>query len=68
VRTCAYVIILYFFIITYVYTYTLFIVRYYANLDGFDWPPEIYTYNENFTKLIENIKQRHDPVVTTMVK
>ncbi|CAG8591567.1 3474_t:CDS:10, partial [Paraglomus occultum] len=41
---------------------------YYANLDGFDWPPEIYTYNEKFTKLIENIKRRHDPVVTTMGK
>ncbi|CAG8527786.1 1432_t:CDS:10 [Ambispora leptoticha] len=40
--------------------------RYYSNIDGIDWPPEVYHYNEKFTKLIEAIKRRHDPVVTTV--
>ncbi|CAG8569333.1 616_t:CDS:10 [Ambispora gerdemannii] len=40
--------------------------RYYSNIDGIDWPPEVYDYNERFTKLIEAIKRRHDPVVTTV--
>ncbi|CAG8656170.1 13340_t:CDS:2 [Funneliformis caledonium] len=40
--------------------------RYYSNIDDLDWPPEVRYYNEKFTKLIEAIKRRHDPVVTTV--
>ncbi|CAG8566938.1 15079_t:CDS:10, partial [Acaulospora colombiana] len=42
--------------------------RYYANVEDMNWPPEVRVYNERFTKLIENIKKRHDPVVTTVGK
>ncbi|GAA5930484.1 hypothetical protein JCM21900_006736 [Sporobolomyces salmonicolor] len=43
--------------------------RYYANPDqGIDWPPEVLDYNERFTRLLSNIKRRHDPVVTTMAQ
>lgn len=41
--------------------------RYYAAVDeGIQWPPEIVDYNKRFTKLLQTIKHRHDPVVTTM--
>ena len=40
--------------------------RYYANYDGVEWPPQIDHYNESFTKCLETIKRRHDPVVTTI--
>ncbi|KAG9304378.1 hypothetical protein G9A89_019940 [Geosiphon pyriformis] len=40
--------------------------RYYSNIDDIDWPPEVYHFSEKFTKLIEKIKRRHDPVVTTV--
>ncbi|KAI5855908.1 mitochondrial branched-chain alpha-ketoacid dehydrogenase kinase-domain-containing protein [Tricharina praecox] len=41
--------------------------RYYASVDeGTHWPPEIVDYNNRFTKLLQTIKHRHDPVVTTM--
>ncbi|RUS20005.1 mitochondrial branched-chain alpha-ketoacid dehydrogenase kinase-domain-containing protein [Endogone sp. FLAS-F59071] len=40
--------------------------RYYTNVDDFDYPPEVIKYNEQFVKTIENIKRRHDPVVTTV--
>lgn len=41
--------------------------RYYATVDeGVQWPPEIVDYNSRFTKLLQTIKHRHDPVVTTM--
>ncbi|KAF8252302.1 pyruvate dehydrogenase kinase-like protein [Wilcoxina mikolae CBS 423.85] len=41
--------------------------RYYATVDeGAQWPPEIVDYNKRFTKLLQTIKHRHDPVVTTM--
>jgi pyruvate dehydrogenase kinase 2/3/4 len=43
--------------------------RYYSipeqNMD-IDWPPEVYEYNKRFTKVLENIKKRHDPTVTTV--
>uniref|UniRef100_A0A1D1Z7Z4 Protein-serine/threonine kinase n=1 Tax=Anthurium amnicola TaxID=1678845 RepID=A0A1D1Z7Z4_9ARAE len=42
--------------------------RYYSHVDDIDWPPEVRYYNEKFTKLIEAIKRRHDPVVTTMAQ
>lgn len=32
------------------------------------WPPEVVDYNKRFTKTLQKIKQRHDPVVTTMGK
>ncbi|CAG8782156.1 17588_t:CDS:2, partial [Acaulospora morrowiae] len=35
--------------------------RYYAQVEDMDWPPEVRVYNEKFTKLIEEIKKRHDP-------
>jgi hypothetical protein len=41
--------------------------RYYSNVNDTNWPPEVRYYNEKFTKLIEAIKRRHDPVVTTVV-
>lgn len=44
-----------------------FFYRYYAFVKDIDWPPEVRVYNEKFTKLIEGIKRRHDPVVTTVV-
>lgn len=41
--------------------------RYYVTVDeGGNWPPEIVDYNKRFTKLLQTIKHRHDPVVTTM--
>ncbi|RPB08294.1 alpha-ketoacid dehydrogenase kinase [Morchella conica CCBAS932] len=41
--------------------------RYYATVDDdVRWPPEIVDYNRRFTKTLQNIKHRHDPVVTTM--
>lgn len=43
------------------------LLRYYSHVDDMDWPPEVRYYNEKFTKLIEAIKRRHDPVVTTVV-
>ncbi|KAI8099192.1 mitochondrial branched-chain alpha-ketoacid dehydrogenase kinase-domain-containing protein [Halteromyces radiatus] len=42
--------------------------RYYTNLESFQCPPEIAEYNKSFTKTIEAIKRRHDPVVTTVAQ
>ncbi|GAA5928176.1 PDK/BCKDK family protein kinase [Sporobolomyces koalae] len=43
--------------------------RYYTNPDAsLDWPPEVHDYNERFTRVLSNIKRRHDPVVTTMAQ
>jgi pyruvate dehydrogenase kinase 2/3/4 len=43
--------------------------RYYANTHGItQWPPEIQDYNKRFTKMLENIKSRHDPTVTTVAQ
>ena len=43
--------------------------RYFAALDdGEDWPPELNDYNKRFAKALENIKKRHDSVVTTIGK
>lgn len=42
---------------------------YYADPDRtIKWPPEVHDYNERFTKLLSNIKRRHDPVVTTIAQ
>jgi pyruvate dehydrogenase kinase 2/3/4 len=32
------------------------------------WPPEVHEYNESFTNLLQNIKKRHDPTVTTVAQ
>ncbi|KAI5791707.1 pyruvate dehydrogenase kinase [Peziza echinospora] len=41
--------------------------RYYASVDdSTSWPPELIDYNKRFIKTLQKIKQRHDPVVTTM--
>jgi pyruvate dehydrogenase kinase 2/3/4 len=37
-------------------------------MDGAEWPAEMHKYNEKFTKMIEAVKRRHDPVVTTVGK
>ncbi|KAI5479181.1 hypothetical protein MNV49_004042 [Pseudohyphozyma bogoriensis] len=43
--------------------------RYYADPDNtIKWPPEVHDYNERFTKVLSNIKRRHDPVVTTIAQ
>ncbi|KAL7336538.1 mitochondrial branched-chain alpha-ketoacid dehydrogenase kinase-domain-containing protein [Rhodotorula toruloides] len=43
--------------------------RYYSNPDqNIVWPPEVHDYNERFTRLLSNIKRRHDPVVTTVAQ
>jgi len=42
--------------------------RYYASTKGIDWPPEVQDYNKRFTKLLEHIKSRHDPTVTTVAQ
>ncbi|KAM0748315.1 pyruvate dehydrogenase kinase [Meredithblackwellia eburnea MCA 4105] len=43
--------------------------RYYSDPDSsIKWPPEVHDYNERFTKVLSNIKRRHDPVVTTIAQ
>ena len=42
--------------------------RYYAQTSGIVWPPEIRDYNAKFTRLLESIKRRHDPTVTTVAQ
>lgn len=42
--------------------------RYYANTNNISWPPEVQDYNKRFTKILEHIKSRHDPTVTTVAQ
>ncbi|KAF9063049.1 mitochondrial pyruvate dehydrogenase [Rhodocollybia butyracea] len=44
--------------------------RYYAAplASTIEWPPEIREYNKRFTKMLEIIKTRHDPTVTTVAQ
>lgn len=43
--------------------------RYYSQPDEtLSWPPEVHDYNDRFTRLLSNIKRRHDPVVTTVAQ
>ncbi|KAK0290886.1 [Pyruvate dehydrogenase (acetyl-transferring)] kinase isozyme 2 [Friedmanniomyces endolithicus] len=43
--------------------------RYYsAGDEEGDWPPELNDYNTRFSKTLEKIKRRHDPVVTTVAQ
>ena len=32
------------------------------------YPPEVHDYNDRFTSLLQNIKKRHDPTVTTVAQ
>lgn len=32
------------------------------------YPPEVHDYNDKFTELLQNIKKRHDPTVTTVAQ
>ncbi|KAJ1505171.1 hypothetical protein HMI54_006202 [Coelomomyces lativittatus] len=40
--------------------------RYFNNVDDANLPPTASLYNQEFVDLIEKIKRRHDPVVTTL--
>ncbi|EMC95457.1 hypothetical protein BAUCODRAFT_123897 [Baudoinia panamericana UAMH 10762] len=43
--------------------------RYYSAADdNGEWPPELSDFNTRFAKLLEKIKRRHDPVVTTIAQ
>ncbi|KAF9455973.1 mitochondrial pyruvate dehydrogenase [Collybia nuda] len=42
--------------------------RYYADTDNVNWPPQVQDYNKRFTKVLESIKSRHDPTVTTVAQ
>jgi len=42
--------------------------RYFHPVEDVEVPPEIVEYNKDFVKVIENIKRRHDPVVTTIAQ
>lgn len=42
--------------------------RYYAKTSGVHWPPEVRDYNNRFTKILDAIKRRHDPTVTTVAQ
>lgn len=43
--------------------------RYYLNAPvDVQYPPSVLEYNSRFTKLLENIKRRHDPTVTTVAQ
>jgi len=35
---------------------------------GTIYPPEVHDYNDRFTNLLQNIKKRHDPTVTTVAQ
>ncbi|ORY03089.1 alpha-ketoacid dehydrogenase kinase [Basidiobolus meristosporus CBS 931.73] len=40
--------------------------RYYASVKDIEFPAEIAEYNNAFCRMIEGVKRRHDPVVTTI--
>ncbi|KAG6896302.1 hypothetical protein C0993_008561 [Termitomyces sp. T159_Od127] len=43
--------------------------RYYADTEAVvKWPPQVQDYNKRFTKVLEAIKSRHDPTVTTVAQ
>ncbi|KZP33918.1 mitochondrial pyruvate dehydrogenase [Athelia psychrophila] len=42
--------------------------RYYAATTEVSWPPEVRDYNTRFTKVLDSIKKRHDPTVTTVAQ
>ena len=42
--------------------------RYYAQTLSHAYPPEVHDYNARFTKMLDAIKRRHDPTVTTVAQ
>lgn len=43
--------------------------RYFVPADGnVDWPPELNDYNQRFSQTLQQIKRRHDSVVTTVAQ
>ncbi|OCB89173.1 alpha-ketoacid dehydrogenase kinase [Sanghuangporus baumii] len=44
--------------------------RYYAppGMPDMKWPPEMHAFNASFTNLLQKIKRRHDPTVTTVAQ
>src|SRR6266536_412162 len=43
--------------------------RYFATVeDTTDWPPELHDYNQRFAQTLNQIKRRHDSVVTTVAQ
>lgn len=43
--------------------------RYFATVeDSTDWPPELHDYNQRFSATLNQIKRRHDGVVTTVAQ
>jgi len=42
--------------------------RYHITTNEIEWPPEVSRYNSKFTKLLEGIKRRHDPTVSTVAQ
>lgn len=43
--------------------------RYYADTESVvKWPPQVQDYNKRFTRVLETIKSRHDPTVTTVAQ
>jgi pyruvate dehydrogenase kinase 2/3/4 len=42
--------------------------RYYNNIGPFECSADMVNYTDTFSKAIEVVKKRHDPVVTTMGK
>lgn len=44
--------------------------RYFAPVEDSNenWPPELVNHNKKFSKMLDNIKRRHDPVVTTIAQ
>ena len=48
--------------------YLFSLYSYYNNIDELACTPEMTTYTDTFVKTIENIKRRHDPVVTTVAQ
>ncbi|KAG6805977.1 hypothetical protein H0H87_003377, partial [Tephrocybe sp. NHM501043] len=53
-------------------TDTPVVCRYYADPSPstaqIKWPPQVPDYNKRFTKVLETIKSRHDPTVTTVAQ
>jgi Mitochondrial branched-chain alpha-ketoacid dehydrogenase kinase len=42
--------------------------RYDADTDNIAWPSKVQGFNKRFTKVLETIKTRHDPTVTTVAQ
>jgi pyruvate dehydrogenase kinase 2/3/4 len=42
--------------------------RYHITTQNIDYPPEVSRFNSKFTSLLETIKRRHDPTVSTVAQ